>query len=145
MLFVFVDIGTLPRKFFAGLGNMPMSNEHQGAEMHSDRVHIRANEAVKKLLEDAKERSAMMYTHGTLMVKVYAPRENDPQTPHTRDEIYVIINGTGSFFNGVERKPFGPGDFLFAPAGSVHRFEDFSNDFLTWVMYFGPEGGETPG
>ncbi len=119
-----------------------MSNVQQSQKIYSDPTHIRAGEAVKKLAEDAKERSAIMYGHGTLLVKVYAPRGTDPQTPHTRDEVYVIIKGTGTFFNGMERTAFGPGDFLFAPAGSVHRFENFSGDFLTWVMYFGPEGGE---
>ena len=28
------------------------------------------------------------------------------------------------------------------PAGVVHRFEDFTDDFATWGMFYGPEGGE---
>ena len=28
---------------------------------------------------------------GSLLVKAYAPVETDPQAPHTRDEIYVVI------------------------------------------------------
>jgi len=24
----------------------------------------------------------------------------------------------------------------------VHRFEDFTEDLLTWVVFYGPEGGE---
>ena len=28
-------------------------------------------------------------------------------------------------------------------AGAVHRFVDFSDDFQTWVVFWGPEGGET--
>jgi mannose-6-phosphate isomerase-like protein (cupin superfamily) len=39
---------------------------------------------------------------------------------------------------------FGPGDFLFAPAGSVHRFEYFSRDLTVWVIFYGPDGGEIP-
>jgi hypothetical protein len=31
---------------------------------------------------------------------------------------------------------------LFAPAGVVHRFEDFSDDFLVRIFFYGPEGGE---
>jgi hypothetical protein len=23
-----------------------------------------------------------------------------------------------------------------------HRFEDFTEDFATWVVFYGPEGGE---
>jgi hypothetical protein len=34
---------------------------------------------------------------------------------------------------------------LFVPAGIEHRFYDFSDDFCTWVMFYGPEGGELPG
>jgi hypothetical protein len=25
----------------------------------------------------------------------------------------------------------------------VHRFEDFTEDFLVWVFFYGPEGGES--
>ena len=30
-------------------------------------------------------------------------------------------------------------------AGVVHRFEGFSEDFLVWVFFYGPEGGERVG
>ena len=28
------------------------------------------------------------------------------------------------------------------PAGTEHRFEDMSQDFGTWMVFYGPEGGE---
>ena len=62
--------------------------------------------------------------------------------PHTRDEVYVVVQGTGQFLNGEVRHPFGPGDLLFVPAGVVHRFESFSDDLAVWVIFYGPEGGE---
>lgn len=62
-----------------------------------------------------------LFQHGTLLTKLYAPRGHDPQTPHGRDEIYVVVKGTGKFFDGQARQPFAPGDFLFAPAGVPHR------------------------
>ena len=43
------------------------------------------------------ERSVELFRHGTLTVKLYAPRGSDGQHPHTRDEIYVIATGTGRF------------------------------------------------
>jgi mannose-6-phosphate isomerase-like protein (cupin superfamily) len=75
-------------------------------------------------------------------VEIYAPRGIDPQQPHTRDELYVVMRGSGVFVNGDTRHAFAPGDVLFVPAGVTHRFEDFSDDFATWVMFYGPEGGE---
>lgn len=83
-----------------------------------------------------------VFAHGTLSVEVYAPRGKDTQTPHTRDEVYIVIEGRGEFVNGDSRHPFGPGDFLFVPAGVAHRFVDFSDDLVVWVLFYGPEGGE---
>lgn len=90
-------------------------------------------------------RSALLMRHGTMTLRYYAPTGRDPQTPHEQDEIYIVIAGTGSFVNGDDRVPFGPGDALFAAAGEVHRFEDFSEDFATWVVFYGAQGGETAG
>jgi len=82
------------------------------------------------------------FERGSLEVELYAPRGSDPQTPHTRDEIYVVVKGSGSFVHGDERTPFGMGDLLFVPAGQPHRFENFSEDLEAWVIFYGPEGGE---
>jgi len=88
------------------------------------------------------KRSAALFEHGTLQVKLYAPRGADLQQPHTRDEVYVVVSGSGVFVNGGRRQPFEPGEVLFAPAGAEHRFEDFTDDFVTWVFFYGPQGGE---
>lgn len=91
------------------------------------------------------QRSVEILSHGTMMVKYYAPRGTDEQTPHTRDELYVIARGSGTFVNGDHRHPFSSGDVLFVPAGVSHRFKDFTDDFGTWVIFYGPEGGERTG
>ena len=85
-----------------------------------------------------------LFEHGTLEVEVYKPEKVDLQQPHTRDEVYIIISGTGEFLNDGTRCTFVPGDFLFVPAGVEHRFENFTEDFATWVIFYGPEGGENP-
>ncbi|MBA3534876.1 MAG: cupin domain-containing protein [Ardenticatenales bacterium] len=99
-------------------------------------------QGLAKLPGPAGERFAIVFQHGTLQVELYAPRGEDPQQPHSRDEAYIVVAGQGTFYNGSTREPFGPGDFLFVPAGIEHRFEDFSDDFIVWVLFYGPEGGE---
>jgi mannose-6-phosphate isomerase-like protein (cupin superfamily) len=69
----------------------------------------------------------------------YAPKGRDSQVPHDRDEVYVVISGTGFFMREAERVAFAPGDVLYAAAHEAHRFEDFSADFATWVMFYGPK------
>ena len=88
------------------------------------------------------ERFATIAKHGTPLVEVYAPRGTDPQKPHTRDEIYFVAVGTGEYVCGSTRQAFGPTDLLFAAPGVSHRFENFSNDLVVWVLFYGPEGGE---
>jgi len=99
-------------------------------------------EALAKLPGPKGERWAVVFEHGTLDVEIYAPRGSDPQGPHTRDEVYVVVSGSGEFVNGQTRERFGPGDLLFVPAGVVHRFEKFTDDLRVWVVFYGPEGGE---
>jgi mannose-6-phosphate isomerase-like protein (cupin superfamily) len=90
------------------------------------------------------ERFAVAFERGTLSIELYAPRAGDPQKPHTRDEVYVVVAGRGEFVNGSVREAFGPGDVLFVAAGVDHRFERFTDDLVTWVVFYGPEGGERP-
>src|SRR5687768_6221818 len=101
-------------------------------------MKLRPAEALTRLNQQPAGRSIELFTHGTLQVKLYAPRGTDPQTPHARDEVYVVISGTGQFWNGETREAFEPGDFIFAAAGQPHRFEDFTDDFAVWVMFYGP-------
>jgi len=83
-----------------------------------------------------------VFTHGTLAVELYCPVGEDRQTPHDRDEVYVVARGTGTFFDGAVRSSVEAGAFIFVAAGREHRFEDFSPDFAVWVMFYGPIGGE---
>lgn len=99
-------------------------------------------EVLAKIPGPEGERYATGMERGSLRLLVYAPRGNDPQTPHGQDEVYIVVKGTGIFFDGKQRVPFEPNDVLFVPAGAEHRFENFSDDFVAWVVFYGPRGGE---
>lgn len=80
--------------------------------------------------------------HGTMSVEYYKPAGIDLQTPHLRDELYVIASGHGDFNLAGDIYSFETGDVLFVPAGMKHCFENYSADFATWVIFYGPIGGE---
>lgn len=105
-------------------------------------AHITVANALGALERASGLRSVPLFRHGTLLVKYYAPRGEDAQKPHAQDEAYVVARGSGTFFDGTTRRPFAPGDLLFAAAGVAHRFESFTDDFGVWVLFYGPEGGE---
>jgi mannose-6-phosphate isomerase-like protein (cupin superfamily) len=112
------------------------------APVHADKYRVTIEDALARLPGAQGERFVKVLEHGQLVVEIYAPRTVDPQTPHTRDEIYVVIEGSGTFLNGESRQPFTRGDLLFVPAGVEHRFENFTADLVVWVIFYGPEGGE---
>ena len=115
-------------------------------------------EEARQAPNDPGHATALLMAHGSMELRWFAPRDHDPQTPHDRDELYVIVSGTGTFMraqdsapldddlslplHGEDRVPFNPGDAIFVPAGTVHRFETFSEDFACWIVFYGPEGGE---
>jgi len=105
-------------------------------------IHLRLADAERRLPTPDGKRFVELYHHGSLDVELYAPRGSDPQEPHSRDEIYVVAKGTGTFWDGEQRTQFQPGDLLFVAANRSHRFENFSDDLAVWVMFYGPEGGE---
>ena len=114
--------------------------------LRTSHVHLSLPVTLQRLAETKGARFITLFEHGTLQVEIYLPRGAngelvDPQTPHTRDELYVIASGVGFFFNGTTREPVQTGDLLFVPAGAPHRFEEFTENFATWVMFYGPEGG----
>ena len=94
-------------------------------------------QALRRLVE-AKADYTQLIDNAAYDIGIYQPEGMDPQEPHSRDELYIVAAGTGQFIYAGESKPFGPGDLFFVPAGVDHRFEKFSKDFSTWVVFFGP-------
>jgi mannose-6-phosphate isomerase-like protein (cupin superfamily) len=94
--------------------------------------------AARALKLPPDRRSAEAFRDGDLEIRFYAPPGTDPQTPHDRDELYIVAAGNGYFRVGDTLTPVGPGDLLFAAAHETHRFEDFSADFGVWVVFYGP-------
>lgn len=114
-------------------------------EKNSSCAALTVEQAISKLPTPDGKRFATIFEHSSLLVEIYAPRGSDPQQPHTRDEVYFVASGSGEYVCGESRTKFGPTDLLFAAAGAVHRFENFTEDLAVWVLFYGPEGGEAGG
>ena len=99
-------------------------------------------EAIDQLSKEEKKRFTTVMRNGSMTVEYYAPQHLDLQKPHQQDELYIIANGSGIFYRNKETVACKTGDVLFVPAGMEHRFENFTTDFATWVIFYGPEGGE---
>lgn len=93
--------------------------------------------------------SVTVLAHGSMQLRLFTPSINpggiDLQQPHTQDELYLVHAGSATMVIGEQRWPARSGDAFFVPAGATHRFDDVSKDFATWVVFYGPQGGETHG
>jgi len=61
----------------------------------------------------------------------------DPQSPHTEDELYVVMSGRAMVTVGEEDRPIRAGSVIFVAAGVDHRFHDIDERLVLLVM-FGP-------
>ena len=68
----------------------------------------------------------------------------DPQSPHTEDELYYVIEGRAVVTVGDVDRPVGPGSLVFVGATVPHRFHDIT-ERLVLLVAFGPAEGSRAG
>ena len=97
-------------------------------------------------LEETPEGKRFHYPirHGSMRVGVYAPKApHDPQIAARPGRALHRDRGPGHVREGRRAaRRSAPGDVIFVEAGATHRFEEFGDDFATWVVFWGPKGGE---
>ena len=89
-------------------------------------------------LPRAPGRSAEVFVDGDLEVRFAARPTDGPQVPHQRDELYFVAAGTGRYRVEDKVTDVGAGDLLFCAAHVPHGFENISEDFSVWVLFYGP-------
>ena len=103
---------------------------------------IRFADAKARIPSAESNHAVSLLERGTLKVKLSAPVRPNVQTPHTQDELYMVVRGRGVLFHDDKRDPFEAGDLLFVAVGTEHHFEDFTEDLAVWVVFYGVTGGE---
>lgn len=92
-------------------------------------MHAFEVDAVKKRLADAGGGYEAVHSSAGLEVGVYvlvAP-EPDRQQPHSDDEIYVVLEGTGTLEVEGKSVPVREGTAVFVEAGADHRFTAYEH------------------
>jgi mannose-6-phosphate isomerase-like protein (cupin superfamily) len=64
----------------------------------------------------------------------------DGQSPHTEDEVYVVLAGRSRFTAAEETRDVVRGDTIFVAAGVEHRFHDILEQLVLVVVFAPPEG-----
>src|SRR5258705_675866 len=100
-------------------------------------THVSLAKALAKRPPPSGNLAVPIFSHGSLVVELYTPVGNDPQKPHTRDEVYFVTRGHSFFFDGERRRSVEAGSFLVVSVGQIYRFEDLSSDFSVWFVIYG--------
>ena len=101
--------------------------------------HLTIEEAISKIKNEKGAVVTELMRRGTMQVEFYAPKKTDPQQPNNKDEIYVIASGHTTLYREGQRIMYFTGDVLFIAAGIDHRFENFSDDFTSWIIFYNQE------
>ena len=67
----------------------------------------------------------------------------DPQSPHTEDEVYYIVRGSGMVQVDGEDRAVAAGSIVYVGRGVSHRFHSITND-LTLLVFFAPAQRSSP-
>jgi mannose-6-phosphate isomerase-like protein (cupin superfamily) len=111
----------------------------------SDRSRvIHLADAETRIPGPAGDHAVAVLRRGTLDVALSIPRVPIPQKPHAQDEIYVVVRGRGVLRHDGNRDAVRPGDLVFVAAAVEHQFDEVSDDFAVWRVFYGPDGGEVP-
>lgn len=112
-------------------------NQILPSETEPPKCKVSLEEAIEALEESAPTPFVTLLRHGDLEVEYYKPDQVDNQQPHEKDELYIIASGSGEFVLEEERYQVKTHDVLFVKAGQDHRFVNFTDDFATWVIFYG--------
>ena len=62
---------------------------------------------------------------------------DDPQTPHTEDEVYYVVSGRGVLHVAGRDRPVQAGSVVFVAGETEHRFHSIDEE-LTALVFFAP-------
>ena len=76
------------------------------------------------------------FSKGDFELEFFAPRGKDYQTPHEKDEFYIIASGSAILFKDGERISCSVGDALFVEASVEYHFENISEGVASRVFFY---------
>ena len=68
--------------------------------------------------------------------------DEDPQQPHTEDEVYYVVSGYANLKVGDIDRSVKPGSIIFVEAGVDHKFHDITENLMVMVVFAPPRGSQ---
>lgn len=79
---------------------------------------------------------ARAFASDTLSVQLYTPKSGMYPTPPGVHIIYIVMRGRANMVVGHEKHDMKPGDVIPVGVDVTHEFENFTDDFATYVIFW---------
>ncbi|AXG06330.1 cupin domain-containing protein [Haloplanus rubicundus] len=99
-------------------------------------THVSALDLLDRL-NDENGNYAEVLDEGSMRVEIgrHAAGDAAPKNPHTEDELYYVVAGTGKVRVGDDVHTVEPGDTVFVERGLEHDFFAIEEDLVTLVVF----------
>ena len=98
--------------------------------------HVQTAELLEEIPDDESAHLEVLEEDSmTVEVGRYPAGESAAKNPHTEDEIYVIISGSGTARVGDETYSIEAGDVVFVEQGTEHDFFDIEEDITALIVF----------
>ena len=101
-------------------------------------------EITKQLASGRPYREFLRVPSMSLGLYTLAVGDQDPQRPHTEDEVYYCLRGRARLRVGGDDYAVAPGSLHFVPKAAEHRFHSITED-LRLLVFFAPAEGSAGG
>jgi mannose-1-phosphate guanylyltransferase len=94
-----------------------------------------------ELIEQLREEESgylEVLSEDSMSVELATYPNPEPKYPHTEDELYYIISGSGTARVGGETYRIEEGDVLFVEQGLEHDFFDIEEEITALTVFAGP-------
>jgi mannose-1-phosphate guanylyltransferase len=94
---------------------------------------------LRKQLEQENKSYVEVLSEESLSVELAQYPNPEPKTPHTTDELYYIISGSGMVQVGDDRYAVDEGDVIYVEQGLEHDFFDIEDEITALVVFASSE------
>ncbi|CAI49875.1 cupin 2 barrel domain protein [Natronomonas pharaonis DSM 2160] len=99
-------------------------------------THVSATDLLDEL-DDKQGNAVEVLDEDSLTVEIarHTAGEATPKNPHTEDELYYVVSGSGKIRVGDDVHSVESGDTVFVEQGLEHDFFDIGEDLVTLIVF----------
>jgi mannose-6-phosphate isomerase-like protein (cupin superfamily) len=101
-------------------------------------THVSTEEVITELKEEDAQ-VAEVFSKESVTVEIGKYPTSSPKNPHTENEVYYIISGSGMIRVGDKTYSIESGDVIFVEQGLEHDFFNIDEEITALIIFVGSD------